>query len=510
VKAFLMHRDRDVDLEREPPPHAEALVRDLELDTLLGAMARDDAFLLDVARRTLLSGLTDVDEIRYRQQVLCDCLRQPDVVRHIYSLAVDGVLTPKRIPFGWLRDSPDTILSRSVQVLELLVGVLRQLRQLADEHGAEFRSDGFVRLFAMLAEELDDAYFGEIEAHLRELRFRRGVLISAELGKGGKGRRYVLRRPRPQTWMERVSLGGRSAYTFTIADRDENGLRALGELRGRGIALVADALAQSTDHILDFLAGLRAELGFYVGCLNLHEALAACGGTTCLPAPAPAGSAILHAAGLYDVPLTLQLGTRAVGNDLEADGKSLAILTGANQGGKSTFLRSLGVAQLMLQSGMFVAAERLGGSVRAGVFTHYSREEDAELRSGKLDEELGRMSRIADAIGPGCLLLCNESFAATNEREGSEIARQAVRALLEAGVTVFFVTHLYDLAHGFHEQRLETALFLRAERLPDGRRTFRLVAGEPLPTSHGEDSYRRIFGAPGPAPVSGSPPARSV
>jgi DNA mismatch repair ATPase MutS len=501
VKAFLMHRERDVDLASDPPSHSDALVRDLELDTLLAAMARDDPFLLDVATRALLSSLTDVEAIRYRQQVLSDCLRQPAVVRQIYALAEEGVLAPKRIPFGWLRDSPDTILNRSVQVLELLVVVLRSLRQLADEHAAEFLSDGFVRLFAMLADELGDAYFEEIEAHLKELRFRHGVLISAELGKGNKGRRYVLRRPRPQTWVERVSRGSRSTYSFAIADRDENGLRALGELRGRGIALVADALAQSTDHILDFFAMLRAELGFYVGCLNLHEALAGAGGITCLPAPAPVGSATLHATGLYDVPLTLQLGAQAVANDLGADGKTLVLLTGANQGGKSTFLRSLGVAQLMLQSGMFVAAEQLEASPRAGLFTHYSREEDAELRSGKLDEELSRMSRIADMIGPGCLLLCNESFAATNEREGSEIARQAVRALLEAGVTVFFVTHLYDLAHGFHEQGLETALFLRAERLPDGARTFRLSEGEPLPTSHGEDSYRRIFGRTPSAPA---------
>jgi len=57
---------------------------------------------------------------------------------------------------------------------------------------------------------------------------------------------------------------------------------------------------------------------------------------------------------------------------------------------------------------------------------------------------------------------------------------------------VFFVTHLFDPAHGFYEQELATALFLRAERQPDGRRTFRVVEGEPVPTSYGEDAYRRV------------------
>jgi hypothetical protein len=69
-----------------------------------------------------------------------------------------------------------------------------------------------------------------------------------------------------------------------------------------------------------------------------------------------------------------------------------------------------------------------------------------------------------------------------------------VRAVLERGIKVLFVTHMYDLAHGFHAQRIDTALFLRAERQPDGRRTFRVVEGEPLPTSYGADSYKRIFG----------------
>jgi DNA mismatch repair ATPase MutS len=118
------------------------------------------------------------------------------------------------------------------------------------------------------------------------------------------------------------------------------------------------------------------------------------------------------------------------------------------------------------------------------------------MRSGKLDDELQRMSEIAETIRPYGILLCNESFASTNEAEGSEIARQVVRALLEADVRVAYVTHMYELAHGFHAEELERALFLRAERLPDGKRTFRMVPGEPEPTSYGIDSYRRIFGKP--------------
>jgi DNA mismatch repair ATPase MutS len=104
------------------------------------------------------------------------------------------------------------------------------------------------------------------------------------------------------------------------------------------------------------------------------------------------------------------------------------------------------------------------------------------------------MSTFADHISPHSLVLFNESFAATNEREGSEIGRQVVRALLEAQVRVFFVTHQFDFADGFRRQQPATTLFLRAPRQPHGQRTFKLTVSEPLPTSYGQDIYHRIGG----------------
>jgi DNA mismatch repair ATPase MutS len=491
-----MHRDRDFSPDAALPSNADALIQDLELETLLNAMAQGDELLFACGKAGLLSTLPDPAAIVYRQRVLADCLAREEVVRDIYDLAVEAIRGERRVYLGMLmRDSPDAILSRSGQVLDFFAGVLKRLRQIADERADGFQSEGFVQFFAMLRRELDDEYLGAVDRHLKELRFHRGVLMSAELGTGNKGRRYALRLPQRQSLLQRIGRG-RSNDSFTIPDRDENGLRALADLRGRGINLVANALAQSTDHILGFFTALRSELAFYIGCLNLRAQLDEKGVPTCVPAPLPARDPAFSASGLYDPSLALHLEGRVVGNDVEADGRSLVIITGANQGGKSTFLRSVGVAQLMMQSGMFVAAESFRADIRDRVFTHFKREEDPAMRGGKLDEELSRMSEIADAITPASMLLCNESFAATNEREGSEIARQVVRPLVEARVKVFIVTHLYDLAHGLSAEGRTDALFLRAERLPDGGRTFRMVEGEPLPTSHGEDSYRRIFGRP--------------
>jgi DNA mismatch repair ATPase MutS len=149
-----------------------------------------------------------------------------------------------------------------------------------------------------------------------------------------------------------------------------------------------------------------------------------------------------------------------------------------------------------MQCGMFVGAEAFMAELCPALFTHYRRKEDATMKSGRFDEELTRMSEIVDHVVPHSMLLFNESFAATNDREGSEIARQIVDALVEKRLKVLFVTYLYEFAPGFFNRKMAGAMFLRAERHADGTRTFRLIEGEPLETSYGEDVYRQVFAAP--------------
>ena len=115
--------------------------------------------------------------------------------------------------------------------------------------------------------------------------------MSARLGKANKGDNYVLRRPHNDRrgWLTRLLAEKPPAYSFHLHPRDEAGARALSELSDRGVNLVANALAQSTDHILSFFQMLRTELAFYLGCLNLHNHLAKMGEPICFPVPAAAG-----------------------------------------------------------------------------------------------------------------------------------------------------------------------------------------------------------------------------
>lgn len=496
MRVHLMFADRDFDPDSPWPANEPDLSQDLELPTLLNAMALGDKFLYSIGKSAMLNGLTDPDEISYRQAVLQDCLNHAEIVRQIYQIPIEAEKSKRSLWLGIFTRTPSGVVSSSLDLMQLFVGLLRRLKSIADDHGGNFESAGFRAFFAMLKEELSDEYFDTVETHLKHLTFRNGVLISAELGRGNEGANYVLRLPneRNQGWLKEVFSRKPPVYSFRIHPRDNAGSRALAEIKDRGLNLAANALAQASDHIDSYLKMLQIELAFYIGCMNLHERLVQFGAPVSFPTPEPLATRAHAFHSLYDPCLALMMGRAIVGNDVDAEGKSLAIITGANQGGKSTFLRSIGLAQLMMQSGMFVAAAEFRANASAGVFTHFKRKEDATMKSGKLDEELARMSAIVDLLSPDALMLFNESFAATNEREGSEIAGQIARALVEGGVKVFFVTHMYEFARAFYEKGRVDTLFLRAERQADGTRTFRLVEDRPLPTSFGQDIYEAVFG----------------
>jgi len=490
MKVLLMFPDRSFELQQEPPWNARELMEDLELEFLLGVMSASDELFHEVAQKALLSAMANgEDVIAYRQQVLQDCLENKAVVAKLYQRTVDAISLAKKDWLGLSSEYPSSLLYSSNELVGGFVNALRTLRQVGERHHADFKSLGFKQLFAMLATELNEEYLAEVERHVVELRFNKGVLISAELGDSNESKGCLLRRaPDDQrNWLERLVRRSRDGFTFHLDPRHEAGARILSEMRTRAIVRVARALSDASDHVVNFFAALRTELAFYLSCLNLHDWLTQKSLPVTFPVTASAGTRTHRFTGLFDISLAIRTEGSVVGNTIDAAGKSLAIITGANQGGKSTFLRSIGLAHLMMQCGMFVPAESFFAETCPALITHYKREEDPNLASGKLDEELSRLSDIAEHISANSLLLLNESFAATNDREGSEIARQIVSALHEKGVKIFYVTHLHEFARRSYLERTEDMLFLRAERKEDGERTFKLIEGEPLDTSYGLD-----------------------
>jgi len=160
MKAHLLYRDRDFSLqqgslatqpyrkvETRPKllPNEDALIQDLELNTLFNAMAGGDSFLLEAARQAVLSGLQDdVETIWYRQAVLKDTLKNLSVVGSIYDIAVEAIEHEKRRWWGiFSKNYPSGTLHSAVELVQMFMGKLAQLKRLADEHSGQFESEGF-------------------------------------------------------------------------------------------------------------------------------------------------------------------------------------------------------------------------------------------------------------------------------------------------------------------------------------------------------------------------------
>ena len=109
------------------------------------------------------------------------------------------------------------------------------------------------------------------------------------------------------------------------------------------------------------------------------------------------------------------------------------------------------------------------------------------------------MDQIISNLGERSILLLNESFATTTEKEGSAIAYDIVKALKEQGVRILTVTHLLSFAQKVYEEQQADAkawpgtTFLSAQRLEDGTRTFKILPHAPEMTSFGLELYDEVL-----------------
>ncbi|WFR66090.1 hypothetical protein P9139_13785 [Curtobacterium flaccumfaciens] len=481
----------------DEPYGSDDLVRDLEIERILLRMSRGDDFIKSVCRAALLHPLHDVDEIRRRQGGVEDCIRNDDAVRAIYDLAGRALDVQRSIYMSIYARRPAALLSRAQRLLADLGGSLLELRRHLEDHESAFRSPAFRAFAETVRTRLDDEFMARYREQVRRLEFRSGVGMRVRLGRSAEIIPEQLHTVQRSTWnpLSRLTSSAPS-FSFTIPERDESGANAAADLRDRALVRAAQHGNQALEDVLGFFRQIRTATAFYLGAANLADELTQLGGDLVMPRfIADDGDQRID--GLYDPSLALRLDRRPTLNDIDLHGKPLLVITGANQAGKSTTLRALGLLQLFAQAGMHVPASHADVHIVGRVFTHWAREEDSGLVHGKFDEELQRVSDIVRRIRRGDVLLSNESFSSTNETEGSTIAAEVIRALVGSGVRVWCVTHLFTFANDLWQHDQERAHFVRAAAADpdtDGSAPFRLAAAPPEPTSHGADVFNRVFG----------------
>lgn len=517
------------------------IIRDLNLKVIFQAACRpvwkegdslkqaekEDFYIYDTMKRIMLVPLENRRQVLYRQQILREALARPKLVRAMYDIGQKAgkALFQNRERGKENRGSTDTgsgELLGSFSLLKRLAGYLDELKELLDDEEFTVQS-GLAALKSRIAKEYNTEFrtgFREVMADMEFFTEGGSMIFSMGLGPGMKEDRLCLKRIRslgykekPGELMEHTGKWYRKLFAANMIQlREEAELKEAALLSQAAFAYVLSWFQPFLKDLSEFFEAFRVQTAFYLGCVQLWERAAAFGAGFCFPevmegkrevTPAAGGKEEVISegteekgfdfTGLYELSMAILTRRVPVSNFLMQPDCRLVVVTGANQGGKSTYLRSLGIAQIMMQCGMFVPAASYRAGLYRNIYTHFTRREDVTMSSGRLDEELKRMDGILRTITRDSLLLLNESFATTTEKEGSVIAMELVRALYESGITVAMVTHLLQFAGELYAKKPEHAVFLSAERLEDGTRTYRIVSKAPENTSFGLDLYDEII-----------------
>lgn len=534
MKAYLLYPQKEW-INTKPYFDEKSVIQDLGLRILymmaarkvimegekVKAIDKPDLFIEETMKKMLVVPLESTEEIVYRQEILQDCLENPQFIVGLYELC-------QEVLKGWdnlgrrakekvgNRNSMANLLT-DIRLLQLFVHGLKRIKELLAEYDGVLKSQGLLalkeRLYQVFPDKLQEELFQiiedifffaqdpEAEERVREVVKRPRVVLKCSLGGGLKLQNFRLEEVstvekkyrNPNSAISKVQgyLQSRTPDSVTIRE-DSPMQEQAAHMEFEVVQYIMTYCNTFSTRFHSFFDQLCLQTAFYRGAVNLKDHMNRFQLETCLPTVGDQGT--LRFEDLKEVVMCMEQRIVAVGNTCDLEDTMLLIVTGANQGGKSTFLRSIGIAQVMMQCGLMVTAKSFESGIFPALFTHFTRREDSEMNSGRLDEELGRMSRIIDNLGERSMILLNESFATTTEKEGSVIAYDIVKALTEAGVKILTVTHLLSFAQRMYDeagggQGIE---FFSAQRLEDGRRTFKMIQHAPELTSFGLDLYERI------------------
>ena len=513
------------------------IVKDLGLDILFRVARKDSVLGLGtnynaqreydnlslIVKRVMAVALTE-EEIAYRHEIMKDCLQHETFIVKLFVICQQTISEWEKKGRNKKRNESKESgggLTTDIEVLKLLYDAMKDIKQLFAEYEEGLKSRGLTELNKRINKEFSEEKAENLRQVLDDLSFfadtkikevKRGyyeqinptIVIDVGVADGLKFTDIKLdefkckveayRNPYGIMAKLRSQISRLKKYTIPIIGNQPLEEDAQ-KLEKESVSFVMTCLKNTINEYGSFIDRLRFETGFYFGAINIKNEMKRFRVGYCFP---KVGSfAALEYKNLKEASMAMSQHCDTVGNTDNLNGKTLAVITGANQGGKSTFLRSVGLAQIMMQCGMFVAAEEFKSGLFKNIFTHFTRREDSAMNSGKLDEELKRMGKIVENVTPGSLVLLNESFATTTEKEGSAIAYDIVKALKESGIKVMTVTHLMSFARHMYEEcggaESPDSVFLSAERLENGTRTFKMIRHEPELSSFGLELYEQIL-----------------
>jgi DNA mismatch repair protein MutS len=433
------------------PPLSDAAARDLQLDRPFAAMAEGAPWLTE----RYATPCTDLGVIRYRQAISRDLERTE--VAEVFDRFV-GRFRAVRRRLEALGQVPTALVS--------------QARLLAAVHR-------YVEAVTELASDLDGLHLEA--AGLQACRQATAALVAGE-----RFTRLAADAERVQTDLDAVTFTVRiqGSRVTVDTDRREPDLTdevaatfaryrteplpsapppapdaGVDQVTARVLTVVAElfpepfaALAAfARDHqqpVDPLVADLARDVPFYLAYHAHRERLRAAGLPFAYPelvGPADA----CGAEGAYDLAVARKLvadGQPVVTNDWSlTPPERLLVVTGANQGGKTTFARAFGQVHHLASLGLPVPARSARIGLHDRVLTHFDRQEQVTSLHGKLEDELLRVRDVLEHATSDSVLLLNETFSSTTLQDARELGTAVLCELERRGLRAVFVTFVDEL-----------------------------------------------------------------